>query len=358
MRKTHCNAAQRSTTAGSNLFGVANKVHIRLKPTSTCGIVVVLGGGGGHTNWLWAIYETVYCHTRHCIFRTDANQVGGCLQSMILSAERVSALMLSSTLRKFDFFQTFWTMRSSSVTVTLSLQWFYRHTSHRHSSHSMTRTEANKLVNNFWESSKKRVVGRKEHTCTRSVLRIVKIGLIVLILWSTNVPARSTRIIEQIVTAALWYFLLASCSKARGLSFEQCGAFWNFRGAISLCRKLKEDLEDFAKKKKKKRMAHRLTKLHLHEPWRLFFFFLVIHQDRWKGKILQICFFALPHGSVKNDMAHVALRGRGTFSVYNCFPAAGMFSVQRSLLVSKRLGQNHTSAAQELCVWRHSRQWG
>ena len=38
-----------------------------------------------------------------------------------------------------------------------------------------------------------------------------------------------------------------------------------------------------------------------------------------------IC-FALPRGSVKNNMTRVALRGRGTTSAYNCFPATSMFS--------------------------------
>ena len=38
--------AQRSTTTGAILFGVANRVHIHLKPTSMCGINVVGGGGG------------------------------------------------------------------------------------------------------------------------------------------------------------------------------------------------------------------------------------------------------------------------------------------------------------------------
>ena len=62
-------------------------------------------------------------------------------------------------------------------------------------------------------------------------------------------------------------------------------------------------------------------------------------------------FFVLPRGSVKNDMTHVALLGRGTSSIYNCFPATGTFlTIQRSLLVSKRLDRNHTSAARELCV--------
>ena len=40
--------AQRSTKTGAILFGVANWVHIHLKPTSMCGINVVGGGGGGH----------------------------------------------------------------------------------------------------------------------------------------------------------------------------------------------------------------------------------------------------------------------------------------------------------------------
>ena len=39
--------AQRSTKTGAILFGVANWVHIHLKPTSMCGINVVGGGGGG-----------------------------------------------------------------------------------------------------------------------------------------------------------------------------------------------------------------------------------------------------------------------------------------------------------------------
>ena len=38
---------QRSTKTGAILFGVANWVHIHLKPTSMCGINFVLGGGGG-----------------------------------------------------------------------------------------------------------------------------------------------------------------------------------------------------------------------------------------------------------------------------------------------------------------------
>ena len=33
---------------GAILFGVANWVHIHLKPTSMCGINVVGGGGGGY----------------------------------------------------------------------------------------------------------------------------------------------------------------------------------------------------------------------------------------------------------------------------------------------------------------------
>ena len=37
--------AQRSTKTGAILFGVANWVHIHLKPTSMCGINVVGGGG-------------------------------------------------------------------------------------------------------------------------------------------------------------------------------------------------------------------------------------------------------------------------------------------------------------------------
>ena len=40
---------------------------------------------------------------------------------------------------------------------------------------------------------------------------------------------------------------------------------------------------------------------------------------------LQMIWFALPRGSVKNNMPHVALRGRGTTSAYNCFPATGLF---------------------------------
>ena len=39
---------------------------------------------------------------------------------------------------------------------------------------------------------------------------------------------------------------------------------------------------------------------------------------------IMIC-FALPRDSVKNNMTHVALRGRGTTSAFNCFPAAGLF---------------------------------
>ena len=37
-----------------------------------------------------------------------------------------------------------------------------------------------------------------------------------------------------------------------------------------------------------------------------------------------IC-FALPRGAVKNNSTHVALRGRGTTSAYNCFSATGLF---------------------------------
>ena len=37
---------QRSTKTGAILFGVANWVHIHLKPTSMCGINAVGGGGG------------------------------------------------------------------------------------------------------------------------------------------------------------------------------------------------------------------------------------------------------------------------------------------------------------------------
>ena len=42
--------AQRSTKTGAISFGVANWVHIHLKPTSMCGINVVGGGGGCWNN--------------------------------------------------------------------------------------------------------------------------------------------------------------------------------------------------------------------------------------------------------------------------------------------------------------------
>ena len=45
-RSTTC-PSQSSTKTGAILFGVANWVHIHLKPTSMCGINVVGGGGGG-----------------------------------------------------------------------------------------------------------------------------------------------------------------------------------------------------------------------------------------------------------------------------------------------------------------------
>ena len=45
-RSTIC-PSQSSTKTGAILFGVANWVHIHLKPTSMCGINVVGGGGGG-----------------------------------------------------------------------------------------------------------------------------------------------------------------------------------------------------------------------------------------------------------------------------------------------------------------------
>ena len=37
------------------------------------------------------------------------------------------------------------------------------------------------------------------------------------------------------------------------------------------------------------------------------------------GEAVPMICFALPCGSVKNNMTHVALRGRGTTSAYNCF---------------------------------------
>ena len=66
-----------------------------------------------------------------------------------------------------------------------------------------------------------------------------------------------------------------------------------------------------------------------------------------------IC-FALPCISVKNDMTHVALRGRGTSNIYNCFPAAGMFlKIERSLL-----WQCRRSSAETICLQNGSSVFG
>ena len=63
-----------------------------------------------------------------------------------------------------------------------------------------------------------------------------------------------------------------------------------------------------------------------------------------------IC-FALPRGSVKNNMTHVALWGRGQLAPITVFQLQ-LCSLQiwSSLLVSKGLDWNHTSAVRELCV--------
>ena len=61
----------------------------------------------------------------------------------------------------------------------------------------------------------------------------------------------------------------------------------------------------------------------------------------------------------QNNMTPVALRGRGTTSAYNCFPATGLY-FKSKVLASVGRGSTETtpSAARELYVWRHSRQGG
>ena len=76
--KSTTSPAQRSTTAGAILFGVADRVHIHLKPTSMCGINVATGKGGGrgegrwgegwrNLSWLLCIFLTFQC--RYTIHR-------------------------------------------------------------------------------------------------------------------------------------------------------------------------------------------------------------------------------------------------------------------------------------------------
>ena len=50
-------------------------------------------------------------------------------------------------------------------------------------------------------------------------------------------------------------------------------------------------------------------------------------------------------GSVKNNMTHVALRGRGTTSAYNCFPATGLF-IKFKFFASVERGSTETTRLQ------------
>ena len=62
----------------------------------------------------------------------------------------------------------------------------------------------------------------------------------------------------------------------------------------------------------------------------------------------------------QNNMIPVALRGRGTTSTYNCFPATGLYFNLKCLLVSEETRPRpHVCSTGALqYVWRHSRQWG
>ena len=70
---------------------------------------------------------------------------------------------------------------------------------------------------------------------------------------------------------------------------------------------------------------------------------------RWG--LWMIC-VALPRGSVKNNMTHVALQGRGTTSAYNCFPASGMFSSNLKFFASVKEARprQHVRSPGALCL--------
>ena len=95
-RKKHDKPSAKIDEDGRHLFGVANWVHIHLKPTSMCGINVV-GGGGGNLFFHWE-YESS-CGSLQKIKKDESS----CGDNSMLDKPRTMAIKMAAFTHIYTF---------------------------------------------------------------------------------------------------------------------------------------------------------------------------------------------------------------------------------------------------------------